>query len=469
MKNKLKIGLAILVIALISLISFVGVYGKNTSGYGNVIPNYKLGRNLQGSRIVTLKVDDTVNKVKYDAQGNKVEEKEDETSQDDNQAENQEYTTKEEPVNPQDVLTKENYKISKKIIEDRFNKLKLSDYVIKQNEETGKIQIEFPDDKNSQNAIQYLENTGKFEMRDEETNEVLMSNDDVKQAKVMYGSNQTGTTVYLDVLFNKEGAKKLEQISSTYIQTTNQVTKVDEETGEEKTEDETTKKQVKMMVDEEEIITTYFGETLKTGELQLSIGSATTDQETMQDYLKEASGLSSVIDSGKMPIKYKVESDEYIQTWVTGDKINIAVYVLIGIAILSFIYIIIKYNKLGFFTVLSSIGTIALLLLLIRYTNVIITVESIAAFIGLIILNHYISTETLAKMKNAETVQSGIKETCKNVIDSLVVLLILAVVFTFTNWVSISSIGMIIFWGILSILISNLIFTRTFIINSVKK
>lgn len=468
MKNKLKIGLAILTIILISLISFLGIYTKNVVGYDNIIPSYKLGRNLQGSRIVTIKVDDTVNEVKYDAQGNRIEDS-DESAQERTEGEQQEYTTKEEPVNPQEILNKENYEICKKIIEDRFQGLKLSDYMIKQNKETGEIQVELPDDENSQNAISYLENTGRFEICDEETKEVLMNNDDIKLAKVMYGSTSSGTTVYLDILFNKEGTKKLEEISSTYIQTTNQVTKVDEETGEEKTEDETTKKQVKIMLDEEEILTTYFGETLKTGELQLSIGSATTDSETMQEYLKEASTLASVISSGKMPIQYKVETDEYIQTPITQERVNVAIYILIGMVALSFIYIIIKYKKLGFLSVLASIGSIALLLILIRYTNVVITIESVVAFISLIIANHYIQTVILAKVKSSETVQAGIKEACKNVVDNLVILLIIAVVFTFINWVSISSIGMIMFWGIISILISNLIFTRTFIVNCVKK
>ena len=48
-----------------------------------------------------------------------------------------------------------------------------------------------------------------------------MDNNDIKSARVMYGSNNTsttsaGTTVYLEIEFNKDGAQKLENISNDY-------------------------------------------------------------------------------------------------------------------------------------------------------------------------------------------------------------------------------------------------------------
>ena len=103
---------------------------------------------------------------------------------------------------------------------------------------------------------------GDFKVLDEDTNEVLLTNADVKEAIVQYGTTTSGTTVYLSIQLNDEGTEKLKNISNTYVETT-------DENG------NTTTKKIKMTLDDETIISTYFQEEVDNGLIQLSVGTAT--------------------------------------------------------------------------------------------------------------------------------------------------------------------------------------------------
>ena len=64
-----------------------------------------------------------------------------------------------------------------------------------------------------------------------------------------------------------------------------------------------------MKIDDETIMSTAFDETLKTGKLQLSVGSSSTYQKTLQGYASQAQSMATVLDSGNLPIKYKVDKN----------------------------------------------------------------------------------------------------------------------------------------------------------------
>ena len=67
----------IVIILLLSLISFVGIYVKDKNTMKNVIPEYKLGTDLYGARNILIKVDDSTTTKKYDSDGNLVKDSSD--------------------------------------------------------------------------------------------------------------------------------------------------------------------------------------------------------------------------------------------------------------------------------------------------------------------------------------------------------------------------------------------------------
>ena len=100
-KKVLKVVLVILFIILISLISFGGIFVQNTKFVENIVPDYQWGMDLTGSRVIGLAISEATNTVIYDEEGNVVSE------------EGENTTTVEEPVNPEESLTQENFQKAK--------------------------------------------------------------------------------------------------------------------------------------------------------------------------------------------------------------------------------------------------------------------------------------------------------------------------------------------------------------------
>ncbi len=441
-EQKLKIAFIILLIILISLISFGGIYLQDAKFVSNKIPKYNLGRDLTGSRNAGFKISTNKNTVIYDKDG-KVVEKEGEGT-----------TKKEEPVNPENMLTKENYLICKDIIEKRLKEMRVSDYSIRFDEETGKAIISIPENIDTDTVLQYAAIKGVFQAVDDEKN-VLLTNEHIQKAQVAYSSTNNGTAVYLTIQLNKEGKEILNNMSKTYIKT------VDAEGKE-------TTKNITLKIDDTTILSTYFSSEITTGTLQLSIGQASTDNDEISQYIKEASQLAVLLNTGDMPLTYSIEENRYILSDITKEMFlvpSILVMALVGIGI---IYLIIRYKKNGILVAISFIGYIAVFLLLLRLTNVVITLEGMVGILVGIILNYIFSIYLLhllkkQKAQTSEELSHAFKETLIKAMFLLIPVAITTVMLCFNNWLPISSFGMTIFWGILISIIYNLIFTRTLI------
>ena len=485
--KKVKIITMIVLIILITMVSFFGVYTQVQNRMENQVRDYALDMDLDGARYVRLSVNKESTDVIKDADGNEVET--DEEMTDEQLAENG-YTKESVPNNSEDVLTVENYEKSKEIIAERLESQGVGEYEISLDNETGDILVQIPENENTDSFVSNMNTIGKFEMIDADTKEVLMDNNDIKLVNVMYGSassTSTGTTVYLDIEFNKEGTKKLENISNTYVESTDTTNTTSEDTNTttenttntenentttdntNSTEDntESTAKEITLKIDDEEIMTTSFDEPIENGKLQLSMGSSTTDVGTLQDNISQASSIASVLDSGKLPIQYDVISNEYVLSDITNTHIEYLA-IAVGIVLLvGLVIFIIRYKVNGLLSVISFIGLISLYLLVIRYTNVSVSIQGIVGIIVTVILNYIFINKILSTIKKSEdnkkleTVKEGIKESYKEFFMKLMPICISVIVFCFISWTTISSFGMVMFWGIALIALYNYLITAT--------
>lgn len=457
--KRIKILTIILIIIAISMISFFGIYTQIQNRMENQVKEYDYTMDLSGSRVVRLKVSTGSKTTIKDAEGKEVEETETLT---DEQIKEKGYTKEQVPYNQEEAKNLDSYKASKKVIEKRLEKLGINQYLIKMDEQTGDMVMELTENDKTDEAVSNLRTVGKFEIIDSETKEVLMNNDDIKLAKVMYGSGSRttsqGTTVYLDIEFNKEGTKKLEEISSQYVtveETSDEDMATEVNTTEESTEQETTtttEKKITMQVDDEEIMSTSFEEPLRTGKLQLSIGTATTDRDTLQDYIDRASSMATLLDCGKMPIKYDVEENEYILSDVTDQELQMAEYIVLGVIAIGFIVFILRYKVAGLLGAISYIGFGAVFLLILRYTNVVLSIEGCLGIVIALVLNYVFVNKLLVEKEKIEAY--------KDFLLKIVPILIMVITFCFMQWVPISSFGMVMFWGIALIFAYNSIITN---------
>ena len=471
--KKIKILTIILGIVLITMVAFFGVYVQKQNRMEDKVKDYSYAMDLKGGRNIRLTVDDTANTVIKDANGNEVT---DADSLTDEELTEKGYTKEETKTNPDEVLNEENYLKSKKIIEKRLNKLGVDNYIVKLDKISGDILIEIPENDDTDNVVSNIATTGKFEIIDSTTKEVLMDNNDIKNSKVMYGAasaTATGTSVYLDIEFNKEGTNKLKDISTTYVETnttsdtnTTNNTTTDETTSSEEETEETN--QITMKIDDEEIMTTSFDETIETGRLSLSVGTASTDIDTIEGYKDQALSMAIVLDNGNMPVKYTVSENKYVLSDITQNELDIIFYVMLAIAVLALIVLIVRYKTRGLLNAFSYIGLVALFLLLLRYTNVVISIESIFGVAVVLILNYIFVNKLLSKMKKEETLNKAVisedfKETYKEFFIRIIPIIICVITFCFIRWEQISSFGMVMFWGILLIALYNISITNLLI------
>ena len=442
-KNKLSINLLgkiliVLVIILVSLLSFTGIYVKDKNTYKNFIPDYKFGVDLYGYRNIVVKVNDSTETKNYDEEGNLIKETTDEDK-------SKIAKTIEEPVNSEESLTIDNYQAVEDTIIKRLNYLKVEGYQIKCDENTGRIYVEVPEDDNTDYIAQYCVTKGEFKILDNDTDEVLLSNADLKETKIQYSATSSGTTVFLTIEFNKDAVEKLKNISNTYV------------SSKDADGNDTTKK-IKMTIDDETVVSTYFEEEIDNGIIQLSIGTS-SDSSTLQTYFRQASNIAVLLNTNPMPLTYEIEINRFVHSDITMQTIKMIAIISAIVFALMLVYMIIKYKKNGLMGAILNIGFVALLLLAIRYGNVTISNLGILA-IALSTIIEYITIMKILNIyskKDNDKILKELKTFAKNYAIAIIPLIVLAVTFALIKWQELNSMGMVFFWGTLIMIIYNAI------------
>lgn len=501
----LRITLITVIIILLSIISFVGIYVKDKNEMSSIIPDFILGSDIKGNRIIQLNVEKEDTITLTDQEGTKIAEgteKElssqgytEEVIKENNYKKSSEETNKEEKLNA------ENYEKSKQILINRLKTSGVTDYKVRQDKDNGNIVIELKEDSSTDNIISTLSEVGKFEMKDSESGEILLNNDDVKDAKVLYNNTQAGVNVYLEIVFNKQGKEKLQEISKTYNSNvkqetentvgnntvSNEITEADlnvNETSNEVTNETTTEgtenaeqntKKIDMIIDGTTIAPgQQFSEENITGTLDLLIGTgsalSTSDENNKLDtYMVQAQSMASLIKNGEMPITYSLEGNKYIESYITVDLLRNIIIVLLAVLALLFIFLIIKFRVNGILATISNIGFMAVTLLILRLTNVEIGIGGIIGLSLVALLNYVLLYMLLKAIKGKKENEKVIKNVVVKFCMMLVPAYIIAIVFAFNSFILIYSFGMVVFWGLTTSIIYNLLVTKNLIIKAEEK
>ena len=95
-----------------------------------------------------------------------------------------------------------------------------------------------------------------------------------------------------------------------------------------------------------------------------------------------------------------------------------------------------------------------------RLTNIQISLNGFAGISGLILLNTILLNNILKCVKEKDkTFSENIKNAYLKTIDAFVIMLIIFVVFAFSSMTVINSMGLLVFWGWLIVVLGNLILT----------
>lgn len=477
--KKIKLIAKILTIIIICLVGFVGIYlpWKQPIEMNNLVKEYNLSKDLKGYREIILKVSDA-NKV-LDADKKVIG---DTDSYNDDTIKEQKYTKSDEKVNSSEVLNEQNYEKSKSIIEKRLSKFGVQDYNLSMDKQSGTIYIQIPEDTNTDRVVNNITQTGSVELKDsKDDSKVYLKSENLKEAKVLYNQETTGTAVYMSLQFNKEGKEILKNISENEYKTlpekdtdkseddNNEENKEADNTDESKKEDSTEsssseenkeeQKQVTLYISGSAVTTTSFDEPVETGNIDLRTAQPTTDSDALQNSITSAQTISDLLNNGVLPIKYNVKENQYVKTDINAEtvkKVIIAVAVIVAILL---VYMIKKHKTRGILATISYIGFVSLYTILLRVFNVTIALEGIAGGIIILVLNY------LVNMKLLE-VNGDKKEYYKSYLDiimKLIPIFVISIIFVFIPVTTLASIGMTLFWGIVLMLAYNVTLTKNIV------
>lgn len=465
--RKVKILTIVLAIVLVTLVAFGGVYIKTQNRMENKVKDYSLGRAIEGARIAEIKV----------AQ-----------SDEDSGEQNTE------------LLTEENYKIVKKTIENRLNKLNIEDYTISLNKQDGTIRVEFLEDENTDSYVYYLTAQARVQIEEkaeetetdtsteteDTTSTELISDEMVKSAKYSYTQNVDGQyQVSLEITLTDEGQAKIQELSGTYAFLATEIDEIEsaeeeseeetentegtdtEETAEdantesENTENQETQEQTKKIASLTIAGTEYDITKIDKNKITVTIGTPTSNTTSANNNIAIAAELEMLINAGKYPIEYELTANRYVYSSISTEQLIYFGIAVLAITVIILLIFIIKYRKRGLLTSISYIGFVSLFLLILRYANVTITIEGIGGIIIVMIINLAFIKTILTRMQKMKMLDEAINYTYKNVFSKLIPVIILVIVFCLSGWANLSSFGMAMFWGLMLMAIYNILVTKT--------
>ncbi len=437
----------ILVLALLMFASFFGVYKKNENGEKvNLLPNLKLGMEFGQTRTITANVSEQTTKTIYDAEGNII------TPEDGVEyTEEAGYKTVETPVNDASIKTLENYRKTKDIIEKRLEGNNITDFNIELDEKIGQIKLQIPENESADEIEYLIKNTGSLILLDSETFEVVFDNSYFDKAEVMRSQGDIETGIFLQLSFNEEGTKRINELADIYKKTTEEQT---DETGETKQVEKS--KTVWVILNDSFLGATVLPNIVYDGKIILTF-AASSDTKELNEAVKSASQQAVLLNSGTTPLQYEY-SDEVVETNITTQSILLYLSAIGMVFLLAYAYLIIKFKAKGFISIYFQVGYLAVLLLLLRLTSVTITMEGMAAIIISLILDYIFTYITLTNL-NTEVEGMYKKSNLQFLFNSLPIYII-ALVFTYGKLTYISSFGMTLFWGIIMVYLYNYVFTK---------
>lgn len=450
--------LIILIIIAVTLIAFLGIYVKEKNTTKNIVKEDLFGMNIKGYRFISLNPNTSTKEVYYDVEGKKVENESE--AKDDNGNLKEGYTKKDEKINKDEVLTDKNYEKMKEIIEKRLERLGVTQYNIKLDKWTGQIIVELAEDSKTDEIISYLNYKGQFAIVDKDTKELLIGSDRVKDAKVMYSDQQVGRIVYINIELDKEGKEKLKEVTSTYVK---QETST-EGNSENSDTTQTTEKQVTMQVENQDLFSSAFEQPITDGIMSITLGTATTNEE-FSEYIEQANTIATMIGAGETSVEYTLNENFAVSPIINRDILKNVVIITAMVIAIALIFWIIKYKLNGLYGAISYIGAISITYILLKYTNVFISLETIVAMYALLIANYVFITTLLKRISNKQEVEKAFTETILEKLNIIVPISIISVVFTFMGWLPVFSMGMTLFWGIVTIMLENYLFTKNLLIN----
>lgn len=421
-EGKLKFIFAILVVVLICLISLGGIYFKDKNVRKNILPEYKLGMELDTDIIVKLDVD-----------------KKEETESDEENAENT------EEVQQVENIDMDSYKKSKKIIEERLKISGVTQYTVRLDEKSGTMVFEIPEDLET-SVLQNLFVKGKVEIIVSDTKEVIGDHNSFSNVTTQIQWINDAYYVRYDMEFTNEAKNKFKEVQNSIVN---------------REDAEAANGEIAITIDGVEFYKaskTDFLNYAINGAIQLQSNQSSTKSLDLNETLKQFESVKNFMTLEPLPAEYTITYSSDVHSNINKYGI-ISVFAIIAVIML--VYLIIKNKLNGIYGWLNILGFISSLLLIVRFTKIQISIATMVSIAVMAVIQFVYTLKVLKSNLNSKMFTERTFEFTKILIPTFIV----AVVIAFANILEISGFGMIIFWGMILFEIYNHIITRAIVTN----
>ncbi len=465
-KNLTRILMSILLVLLsiaVIVIAFVGIYVPKQNKLKNIIPDYKLGTEVDGIIEYRLVPDDTEEEqeVWVDSKGNirgYVEDgsehtHEDETTEVTSDLEEAEDTTSNDTgfneevrtikANDDSVLTTENFEKSKKLLEKKLENAGATEYAIRLDEKTGEMVVELS--KNDDVATIYqtaIASQGKFDVIDYQTGVVLLDRSNLKDAQVVTSLDDETNLydVYLQLSFDEKGAELIREISKKYVEYTD-------------SDGNTQTDRISVRLDGSAIMTTYFGQEYTDSALNIPILNGVAPED-LNVSAKSVDDVATLLRLEEMPVKYVQDGGAlFIETGISWNIMTYVYWSIIAILVVTLLVFMIKFGPRGFLAGIMNACLVGLVTLVLKFTETVISISSLVSLYTVIALNIIFLIKYLKKLKNGES--DGYSSVVKRYYSVIFPLVIVSFVYTFFVSATVSGFGTVLFLGLLLQIIYN--------------
>ena len=438
--KKVRIIAILLISIFIIAMGFCGIYAQVKGIWENVLPKYNLGMELSGYKEYTFELDtnEETKDVYVDENGNYKGTVENANTSEASVQGQYKIESRTIKANEPSQITIENFEKVKDTIKKRLERNGINEYNIRLDNVTGKMLLEVPNEERNDIEISIVTTIGKLEFVDQETGVVVLDDANLIAASPYSRTEETGEYgVYLQLEFEESVKEKLAELTRTYTESVSG-------TGDKKI------KYIEVRIDGVPFIETYFQKEITSGIVHVPVGDLTTDHEEYHLLLDSVTEISNLINEENIPLQYVANSEIIVgPNSILEEYGNIIKIAILLIFVAISIYMIVRFKFEGLRQAIFALTYIALITIIFRYAKVIITVNSLIALAGCIIINYVFSIKFLKKLQKLENRKMALKETLKEIYLSIVPVCIIAVIFTFMIETVISSVGMTLFWGLL--------------------
>lgn len=371
------------------------------------------------------------------------------------------------PDNEEKNVTKENIEKSQEILIKKLVTLGYEDIRISKDEKTGKIVFKIPQERNKNNLFKnedfeskdwkdrknkiesLLLERGGFELKDPETGKVYISEKNLKSTEILKAHSEG---VFIEFKLDEEGKKILSDISRKYV--------VQKENKEEK-ENKEIRYDILLEVGGKTLLRAPFAEPNDSGVIQLRIISPEElkDQARVQKQIEELYGIKTSLEYGKSPIIYEVTGyTEGITPEINEQGLKLLIYIAVVIIAVLPLILIVKYRVKGLLASLVLLSFLSVYLLFIRMTDILLTIPAAVAILVIYILEFIVIFKTLKEYE-----KDGEFNEIYNVVDTIAktfILVVMAILLSFSNNKLLASTGMVIFVGQILLLSHNFMFMK---------